>query len=69
MVEEHPNLCESHDDCMKKGSGSFCACFPNLDIQYGWCLASISKKTLLENDRMHLAIYYLIFFCFPPSDS
>jgi len=40
IVEEHPNLCQSHADCMKKGSGSFCASYPNPDIKYGWCFAS-----------------------------
>lgn len=39
-VEEHPNLCQSHVDCMKKGSGSFCARYPNPDIEYGWCFSS-----------------------------
>ncbi|KAL8504246.1 hypothetical protein ACS0TY_022829 [Phlomoides rotata] len=43
MVEEHPNLCQSHDDCMKKGSGSFCARYPNPDIEYGWCFVSNSE--------------------------
>lgn len=40
LVKEHPNLCQSHVDCTKKGSGSFCARFPNADIEYGWCLVS-----------------------------
>ncbi|KAL8494541.1 hypothetical protein ACS0TY_025380 [Phlomoides rotata] len=43
MVEEHPNLCQSHDDCMTKGSGSFCARYPNPDIEYGWCFVSNSE--------------------------
>ncbi|XP_045798117.1 albumin-1-like [Trifolium pratense] len=40
MVEEHPNLCESHDECLEKKSGSFCARYPNPDIPYGWCFDS-----------------------------
>jgi len=44
MDEEHPNkLCRSHVECMKKGSGSFCARYPNLNIEYGRCFASKSK--------------------------
>jgi len=39
-MEEDPNLCQSHADCKKKGSGSFCARNPNADIKYGWCFAS-----------------------------
>ncbi|AET01862.2 albumin-1 [Medicago truncatula] len=40
MVEEHPNLCQSHADCTKKESGSFCARYPNPDIEHGWCFSS-----------------------------
>jgi hypothetical protein len=40
MVEEHPNLCQSHADCTKKGSGSFCARYPNPDVEHGWCFSS-----------------------------
>ncbi|CAK8562617.1 unnamed protein product [Lathyrus sativus] len=40
MIEEHPNLCQSHADCIKKKSGSFCARYPNPDIEHGWCFAS-----------------------------
>lgn len=43
LIEEHPNLCQSHADCTKKGSGSFCARYPNPDIEYGWCFVSNSK--------------------------
>ncbi|GAU30826.1 hypothetical protein TSUD_267460 [Trifolium subterraneum] len=42
MVEQHPNLCQSHDDCTQKRSGSFCARYPNPDIEYGWCFDSDS---------------------------
>ncbi|CAK8575130.1 unnamed protein product [Lathyrus sativus] len=41
-VEEHPDLCESHADCTRKGSGSFCARYPNSDLKYGWCFDSNS---------------------------
>jgi hypothetical protein len=37
MVEEHPNLCQSHVECLEKKSGSFCARYPNTNIPYGWC--------------------------------
>jgi len=40
MVEEHPNLCQTHADCAKKGSGRFCARYRNPDIEFGWCFAS-----------------------------
>jgi hypothetical protein len=56
MVEEHPNLCQSHAECTKKGSGSFCARYPNPDIEYGWCFESNShaeasfKKALINSE-------------------
>jgi len=40
VVEDHPNLCQSHDDCIKKGSGSFCGYYPNSEIQHGRCFTS-----------------------------
>ncbi|MCH81213.1 albumin [Trifolium medium] len=42
MVEESPYLCNSHADCTIKGSGSFCARYPNnpYNVKYGWCFAS-----------------------------
>ncbi|TKY68518.1 Albumin-1 protein [Spatholobus suberectus] len=43
MIDEHPNLCQSHDECMKKGSGNFCARYPNHYIDYGWCFNSDSE--------------------------
>ncbi|RDX95698.1 hypothetical protein CR513_21739, partial [Mucuna pruriens] len=43
MIEEHPNLCQSNDECMKKGSGNFCARYPNPHIEYGWCIAANSE--------------------------
>lgn len=48
MVEEHPNLCQSHAECTKKGSGSFCALYPNHDIKYGWCFTSKSEARDFE---------------------
>ncbi|XP_058739645.1 albumin-1-like [Vicia villosa] len=42
MVKKHPKLCESHADCTRKGSGSFCAYYPNSDIKYGVCFDSSS---------------------------
>ncbi|KAL5057552.1 hypothetical protein RYX36_029156 [Vicia faba] len=43
IAEKNPNLCQSHDDCIKKESGSFCARYLNSDIEYGWCFASSSE--------------------------
>ncbi|AES75294.1 putative albumin I chain a [Medicago truncatula] len=43
MEERHPYLCQSHDECNKKGSGSFCARSPNSDNKNGWCFASFSE--------------------------
>ncbi|TKY68513.1 Albumin-1 protein [Spatholobus suberectus] len=43
MIDEHANLCQSHDECMKKGSGNFCARYPNPHIEYGWCINSGSE--------------------------
>ncbi|KAK2364271.1 hypothetical protein QL285_089175 [Trifolium repens] len=40
-VSEHYNLCESDDDCIRKGSGSICAYYPNSTVlQHGWCFTS-----------------------------
>lgn len=39
-VEEHPNLCQSNNDCIKKGTGSLCAYYPNSELQHGWCFIS-----------------------------
>ncbi|BAT79266.1 hypothetical protein LR48_Vigan04g142200 [Vigna angularis] len=43
MIDEHPNLCQSDDECMKKGSGNFCARYPNNYMDYGWCFDSDSE--------------------------
>jgi len=42
-VEEHLNLCQSHTECTNKGSGNYCGRYPNSDIKYGFCFASISE--------------------------
>ncbi|XP_014522817.1 albumin-1-like [Vigna radiata var. radiata] len=42
MIDGHPNLCRSDDECMMKGSGNFCARYPN-NIDYGWCFDSDSE--------------------------
>ncbi|MCI02243.1 albumin [Trifolium medium] len=39
-VREVYNVCESDDDCIKKGSGSICAYYPNSELQHGWCFNS-----------------------------
>lgn len=39
-LKEHPNLCQSHMDCINKGSGSFCSYYPNSEIQHGLCFTS-----------------------------
>ncbi|KAL9298324.1 hypothetical protein ACSQ67_024220 [Phaseolus vulgaris] len=44
MIDEHPNLCQSDEECMKKGSGNFCARYPNHYMDYGWCFNSGSEE-------------------------
>ncbi|XP_068486198.1 albumin-1-like [Phaseolus vulgaris] len=44
MIDEHPNLCQSHEECMKKGSGNFCAPYPKHYMDYGWCVNSDSEE-------------------------
>ncbi|CAJ1978351.1 unnamed protein product [Sphenostylis stenocarpa] len=43
MMEENSDLCESHEECKKRGSGDFCARSPNPLIQHGWCFHSHSE--------------------------
>ncbi|CAI8600701.1 unnamed protein product [Vicia faba] len=43
IVEQTPNLCETHVDCIKKESGSFCAFIPNSNIEHGMCFDSNSQ--------------------------
>jgi len=42
-VEENPNLCQTHTDCTKKGSGNYCALYRNSDNKYGICFASVTE--------------------------
>jgi len=44
MIDEHPNLCESDEECIKKGTGNFCAPYPNPHIDHGWCFNSGSEE-------------------------
>ncbi|ESW05722.1 hypothetical protein PHAVU_011G204100 [Phaseolus vulgaris] len=44
MIDEHPNLCESDEECIKKGTGNFCAPYPNYYMDYGWCFNSGSDE-------------------------
>ncbi|XP_020208147.1 albumin-1 [Cajanus cajan] len=48
MIVEHPNLCQSHLECKKKGSGNFCARYPNNYMDYGWCFDSDSEAQALK---------------------
>nr|ALL96747.1 albumin 1 [Clitoria ternatea] len=48
-VDEHHLLCQSHEDCFKKGTGNFCAAFPDHDIAYGWCFHAQSEGYLLKD--------------------
>ncbi|KAK7358877.1 hypothetical protein VNO77_00817 [Canavalia gladiata] len=52
MIEAHPNLCQSNDECLKKGSGNFCARFPNRDVEYGWCINSDAGELLKDFLKM-----------------
>ncbi|XP_058752171.1 albumin-1-like [Vicia villosa] len=59
IVKKHPKLCESHADCTRKGSGSFCAYYPNSDIKYGVCFdsnshAEASFKNALSSEFSNL---------------
>ncbi|ESW05728.1 hypothetical protein PHAVU_011G204700 [Phaseolus vulgaris] len=44
MIDEHSNLCQSDEECIKKGSGNFCARYPNHYVDYGWCFNSGSEE-------------------------
>ncbi|KAK7358882.1 hypothetical protein VNO77_00822 [Canavalia gladiata] len=56
MIEAHPHLCQSNDECLKKGSGNFCARFPNPYVEYGWCINSDSGELLKNFLKMPTAI-------------
>jgi len=40
---KNPNFCQSHVECKEKGRGSFCARYPSPNVDYGWCVASVSE--------------------------
>nr|QMV80770.1 cyclotide precursor [Clitoria ternatea] len=48
-IDEHRNLCQTHEDCITKKSGNFCARFPNHNINYGWCFNAESEGFLLKD--------------------
>ncbi|CAK8575136.1 unnamed protein product [Lathyrus sativus] len=59
IVDQHPHICESHEDCTRKGSGSFCGIYPVSDMKYGWCFdsksdAEASFKNLLSSKFSNL---------------
>ncbi|KAK7358881.1 hypothetical protein VNO77_00821 [Canavalia gladiata] len=56
MIEAHPHLCQSNDECLKKGSGNFCARFPNPDVEYGWCINSDAGELLKDFLKMSTPI-------------
>jgi len=64
-VEELPSLCWSHAECIRKGSGNYCAHLPNSDIKYGFCFASISEaedsfkmaaSTIFKRDFLKMSV-------------
>jgi len=68
MVEQHPNLCQSHVDCTKKGSGRFCALSPANYQQLSHALNALSPANyqLLSHPlvtHMHLIRPYLLTIC------
>lgn len=48
-VDEDPNLCQTHAECTKKGSGNFCGRYPNPNIKYGRCFASNTEAEEFSN--------------------
>nr|G1CWH1.1 RecName: Full=Cliotide T2; Flags: Precursor [Clitoria ternatea]AEK26403.1 cyclotide precursor cliotide T2 [Clitoria ternatea] len=48
-VNQHRLLCESHEDCFKKGTGNYCAFFPDSDVHFGWCFYAESDGYLLKD--------------------
>ncbi|CAJ1978357.1 unnamed protein product [Sphenostylis stenocarpa] len=48
LAKTFPNLCLSHDDCLMKGSGNFCARSPHQYVDYGWCFDSNSNSPALK---------------------
>ncbi|KAK7358878.1 hypothetical protein VNO77_00818 [Canavalia gladiata] len=56
MIEAHLHLCQSNDECLKKGSGNFCARFPNPYVEYGWCINSDASELVKDFLKMPTAI-------------
>nr|P86841.2 RecName: Full=Cyclotide cter-A; Flags: Precursor [Clitoria ternatea]AEK26411.1 cyclotide precursor cter A [Clitoria ternatea] len=54
-MDEHILLCQSHEDCIAKGTGNFCAPFPDQDIKYGWCFRAESEGFMLK-DHLKMSI-------------
>nr|G1CWH5.1 RecName: Full=Cliotide T7; Flags: Precursor [Clitoria ternatea]AEK26407.1 cyclotide precursor cliotide T7 [Clitoria ternatea] len=48
-VNDHHLLCQSHEDCFKKGTGNFCAPSLKHDVKYGWCFRAESEGFLLKD--------------------
>ncbi|RDX95478.1 hypothetical protein CR513_21992, partial [Mucuna pruriens] len=48
MADQNPSLCQSHDECIKNGSGNFCARHPNPGMDYGMCVNSGARKDFLK---------------------
>nr|QMV80769.1 cyclotide precursor [Clitoria ternatea] len=54
-MNDHHLLCQSHEDCITKRTGNFCANFPNQDIKYGWCFRAESEGFMLK-DHLKMSI-------------
>nr|QMV80766.1 cyclotide precursor [Clitoria ternatea] len=48
-VNDYYLLCQSHEDCIIKESGNFCAPFLEHDVAYGWCFYAESEGYLLKD--------------------
>nr|AML32988.1 cliotide T29 [Clitoria ternatea] len=48
-MDQHRLLCESHEDCLMKRTGNYCAPFPDSDIHFGWCFHAESEGYLLKD--------------------
>nr|QMV80765.1 cyclotide precursor [Clitoria ternatea] len=48
-MDDHALLCQSHEDCIIKGTGNFCAPFADKDIKYGWCFRAVSEGFMLKD--------------------
>nr|G1CWH8.1 RecName: Full=Cliotide T12; Flags: Precursor [Clitoria ternatea]AEK26410.1 cyclotide precursor cliotide T12 [Clitoria ternatea] len=54
-MDDHHLLCQSHEDCITKGTGNFCASFPEQDIKYGWCFRAESEGFMLK-DHLKMSV-------------